>query len=112
MKQTGKRIGAVLLALAQILTMCTPSVSAKTPALGNTLTNQILGSGTCEYGGRIYYGYDDKIFSVKKDGTGKKTVYTMQDAKGLNGFMHIIVYEDYIYAIFDFMAEAMRVTVS
>lgn len=102
MKQTGKRIGALLLALVLAVTMQTVTVSAKTHTLANSMTNQILGSRTCEYGGRIYYGYDDRIFSVKKDGTDKKTVYTMKDAKGLNGFSHLIVYDSNIYAIFDF----------
>lgn len=102
MKQTGKRIGALLLALVLAVTMQTVAVSAKTHTLANSMANQILGSRTCEYGGRIYYGYDDKIFSVKKDGTDKKTVYTMEDAKGLNGFSHLIVYDSNIYAIFDY----------
>lgn len=101
MKQAGKRIGAVILVLVMIFAMQAP-VSAKTHELGNSLTNQALGQTACEYGGRIYYGYGDKIFSVKKDGTGRKTVYMMEDAQGCNGFVQVIVHAGTIYAIFDF----------
>lgn len=102
MKQKGKRIGALLLALMLTLAAYPVTAQAKAHTLGNSLTNQMLGSRTCEYGGRIYYGYDDRIYSVKKDGTGKKTVFAMQDAKGLNGFSQIVVYDGFIYALFDF----------
>lgn len=102
MKQKGKRIGALLLAAVLLVTMQTVSIPAKTHTLGNTVTNQMLGSATSEYDGRIYYGYDDKIYSVKKDGTGKQTVYTMKDGQGLNGFSSVMVLDGYVYAIFDF----------
>lgn len=103
MKQTRKRIGILLLILIALFMYPLPAqAQEKAHFLGNSFTNQILGSRTCEYGGRIYYGYRDRIYSIKKDGTGKKTVFQMEDDQGYNGFSQIAVYGNYIYAIFDF----------
>lgn len=102
MKQTGKRMGALILALVLALTAYPATVQSKTHTLGNSLTNQMLGSHTCEYGGKIYYGLGDRIYSIKKDGTKKKTVFLMKDAKRCNGFTQIAVYDGYIYALFDY----------
>lgn len=102
LKRMGKQIGALLLALVFALTLWPVPAEAKESQPTNSITNQMLGSGSYEYGGRIYYGYDDTIWSVKKDGTGKKAVFVMADAKGYNGFLRVAVYEGYVYAIFDF----------
>lgn len=102
MRQTGKRMGALILALVLAITAYPATVQAKTHTLGNSFTNQMLGSHTCEYGGKIYYGLGDRIYSIKKDGTGKKTVFLMKDAKQCNGFTQIAVYDGYIYALFDY----------
>lgn len=102
MRQTGKRIGAILLVLMLLIAAQGTAALAKTHTLGNSLTNQMLGSKTCEYNGRIYYAYDDKVYSIKKDGTNKKTEFAMKDADGCNGFSHLVILDESVYAIFDF----------
>lgn len=73
---------------------------AKGHKLGNSSTNQMLGSITAEYKGRIYYAVQNSIYSVKKDGTGKKKIYTGK-GKRAEGFSNIAVYNGYIYALYD-----------
>lgn len=102
MKHIKKKIGAILLVIVFVITMQPAAIPAKTHTLGNTVANQILGSGTCEYGGRIYFACSDTIYSVKKDGTGKKTVYTVPNAQWPYGVIKFIVHDGYIYAICDF----------
>lgn len=68
--------------------------------LGNSVTNQMFGSTTAAYKGRIYYAVQNSIYSVKKDGTGKKKVYTGK-GKRPAGFSNIAVYNGYIYALYD-----------
>lgn len=102
MKHMGKCLVALLLAIAMLITLPVTEVSAKKAhALGNTVTNQLLGARTAEYEGRIYYGIYNKIYSVKKDGTKKKEIYTVKDGEGANGFSSIAVYDGYIYALYD-----------
>lgn len=102
MKHMAKCLVALLLAIAMLITLPVTEVSAKKAhALGNSVTNQMLGSRTAEYGGQIYYGIRNKIYSVKKDGTKKKVVYTVKDGEGANGFSSIAVYDGYIYALYD-----------
>lgn len=68
--------------------------------LGNSVTNQMLGSTTASYKGRIYYAVQNSIYSVKKDGTGKKKIYTGK-GKRAEGFTRIAVYDGYIYALYN-----------
>ncbi|MCM1282339.1 MAG: DUF5050 domain-containing protein [Muribaculaceae bacterium] len=103
MKLSVKRLTAFVLAAALVLCGQGVSAAAKTRTLGNTLKNQILGATTAEYNGRIYYScYNANIYSVKKDGTDKQTVFTMEGGEGLDGFGQLAVYDGYVYAIFDF----------
>lgn len=101
MKQIGKSLVAVLLAIAMLVTLPVTEVSAKKKVhmLGNSVENQMLGSHSAEYKGRIYYGINNSIYSVKKDGTGRKKIYTMKEG---NRFTRIAVYNGYIYALYDF----------
>lgn len=95
-----KKAAAVLMAFVLLLCIYPAKTEAKSIKLGNTLENQFLGSGTVEYNNRIYYGISRKIYSIKKDGTGKKLVFEMKD--GGNGFYEMAVYGGYIYAIYDY----------
>ena len=95
-KKIGVMLAAVILLMAQsVMTF------AQTDVLGNTVTNQLLGSKSAEYNGRIYYSVRDKIYSVKKDGTGTKLVYKAKKGQGAIGFSELCVYKGTIYAIYD-----------
>lgn len=79
--------------------------AAETHTLGNSVTNQLLGGSSVEYKGRIYFGgYNDKgypcIYSVKKDGTQKKNVFTDTSSQFefFGRFDHLVVCKGYIFA--------------
>lgn len=79
--------------------------AAETHKLGNSVTNQLLGGSSVEYKGRIYFGdYNDKgypcIYSVKKDGTQKKNVFTDEGTSLIWGrtFDHMVFCKGYIFA--------------
>lgn len=100
MKREKWRKSAFFLLLIMLLSICPVSVRADTIKLGNSFVNQLLGSRSAEYHNRIYYGISQRIYSIKKDGTGKKLVMDMKD--GSNGFYNVAVYDGYIYALYDY----------
>lgn len=73
-------------------------VDAATLKKGNSLTNQFLGSSTVEYKNRIYYSVHGKLFSVKKDGTDKRLVYTISDEISEYGIDEFVIYKGNVYA--------------
>ena len=97
-KNVWKRLGVMLAAVILIAAQSVVTF-AQTDVLGNTVTNQLLGSESAEYKGRIYYSARGNIYSVKKDGTDKKQVY--KGSKYALGFSEIAVYKGNIYAIYD-----------